>query len=159
MPNSLTSWNTFTPKTKIKSADINTNLTALKNQSPVFQKFTIPYTTFSAMGAVATGTTTAFALANNEIIRGVIVKHSTLFTGTAITAAKIKVGIAGQTDKYGDEFDVHQAVAVGAEQLTEVFEFEGASTNILVTCSLTGGNLSALTQGSVDIYFQKCELP
>lgn len=159
MPNSLTSWNTFVPQTKIESAKVNSNLTALKNLSSIFQKYTIDYTTFVAMGGVASGTATAFQLANNEVIRGVIVKHSTLFTGGAISAAKIKVGIAGQTDKYSDEFDVHQAVAASAVQTVALIEFEAAATNILVTCSLTGGNLSALSQGSVDIYFQKSELP
>jgi hypothetical protein len=159
MPNSLTSWTAFAPLTKIESAKMNTNLTALKNQSPLFQKYTIPYTTFSAMGAVASGTTTAFALASNEVIHGFIVKHSTLFTGGAISGASIKIGIAGTTDKYTDEFDVHQAVAASAKLQTEILAFEAALTNVLVTCSLTGGNLSALSQGSIDIYVQKCELP
>ncbi len=159
MANSITSFNVFVPLTKIESAKVNANFASLIAKSPLWQKVTIPYTTFTAFGAVASGTTTAFALDSNEVVHGVIVKHSTLFSGAAISAAKLKIGISGTTDKYMDEFDVNQAVSVSAKSVNQVLEFEAASTNILVTVSLTGGNLNALTQGSVDIYFNKCALP
>lgn len=159
MANSITGWNTFVPVTTIRSAEVNDNEEALRDMSPLWQKYTLTYASFAALGAVATGTLTAFQLASNEVITGVIVKHSTLFSGGAISAAKLKVGIAGEVDRYVSEFDVKQAVAAGASSQNQMVDCPFASTNILVVMSLTGGNLNALAQGSVDIYVQRSELP
>ena len=159
MANSITTWYDFVPGTIIRSAEVDSNFEELRDMSPLWQKYTIPYTTFSAMGAVAVGTTTAFALGATEILTGVIVKHSTLFNGGAISAAKIKIGITGENDRFVTEFDAFQAVAAGASHLSQFLECPFAATNILVIMSLTGGNLNALAQGSVDIYVQRSQLP
>lgn len=159
MANSITSFNTFTARTIIRSAEVNSNFSSLKNLSPIWQKYTVPYTSFSALGATATGSVVLFSISAAEILDAFLVKHSTLFTGTSITAAKIKIGKSGSTDEYTDEFDVNQTVAAAARQATNSFCSEFSATSVLVTLSTTGGLLSQLSQGSVDIYVRRAEIP
>jgi hypothetical protein len=162
MPNSLTAAifkTNFAPKTTIKSSEVNQNFETIRDAAPLWQKYTIDFSTFVALGGVAAGTVTAFQLQSDEVINAVMVKHSALFGGGAISAAKVKVGITGDNSRYVDEFDVNQAVAAGANQIAQTMDCQFAATNIIVVLSLTGGNLNGLSTGSIDIYVQKAELP
>lgn len=159
MANSITGWNTFAPGTLIESAKVNADLGYLKDQAPLLQKFTVAYATFSAMGATAVGTQTVFSLAADDILSGLVVKHSASFSGGGISAAKLKVGIPGNEDKYLAEFDVLQSTGAGVCSLSQLLECEFSATSLIIVLSLTGGNLNALTRGSVDIYVKKSQLP
>ena len=159
MANSITGFNTFSAGTLIRSSQVNSNFSSLLTSSEIWNKYTIPYTSYSALGATTTGGVSAFTLDASEIISAFYIKHSTAFSGGAITAAKVKVGIASSTNKYVDEFDVVPAVSSTNFSLSSTLGIENSSTSILLTMSLTGGNLSALVAGSIDLYVKKSTLP
>jgi hypothetical protein len=119
---------------------------------PQWIKVTIPYTSFST--AATTNTISGYTLPAGGIIHGIKVKHSTAFSGTSITGYTIKVGISGETDRYTSAFSVFSTVSGTNFQLNSTFDSQdhGSTTDIKVTATSTGANLSAATAGSVDIW-------
>lgn len=112
----------------------------------------LAYTGFST--AALTNSITLFALPAGGIIHGIKIKHSTAFAGTSITGYTISVGISGNLTKYASAFNVFQAVASNTLQFSQDFGIEDdvSSTNILVTATSVGANLSSASAGVVDIY-------
>ncbi len=159
MANSITGFTTFVRRTTILSAAVNANFEALKNSSPLWQKYTVPFSSFVALGATATGAVTLYSITAAEVVDAHIVKHSAIFAGTSITAAVVRVGKTGSDGYYADDFDVAQAVSGSAVQLSQGLLCDFSSTSVLVTLSLTGGLLSQLSTGSIDIYVRKATLP
>lgn len=97
----------------------------------------------------------AFSLPAGCILMGVAMKHSTLFTGSSISAATCDLGTTGDPDKFLSAFDVHQSVADSAfvnATVQNIQSFANA-TDIFVRANSTGANLSALSQGTVRIYY------
>jgi hypothetical protein len=119
---------------------------------PTWLKFTIPYTTFAT--AALTNSPTLFTLPIAGIIHAVKIKHSVAFTGGAISAYTIKLGITGNTAKYASAYNVFQAVSGTNFQLTSTMGSEShtATTAILATATSVGANLNAATAGSCDIW-------
>ena len=137
----------------VAAANANTaNSAANAGNFPVWVKTTIPYTSFSTAGT--TNSITLLSLVAAGVIHGVKIKHSTAFAGTGITAMTASVGVSGTLNKYASAFDVFSAVSNTNFQLSNVVgsENNGAATTILITGTSTGGNLNALTQGSVDVW-------
>lgn len=121
-------------------------------------KVTKAYTDFST--AALSNSIVALTIAAGSILKSITVKHSTAFAGTSITAATLSVGLTGDHSKFVSEFDVFQSVAnttFEIEQIGYIGSF-GATTDIYVTLTSVGANLSALTAGSVDIYFETTAL-
>lgn len=119
-----------------------------------WQKSTIAYT--SVQTGALTNQLTLFTLPAKGIITGLAVKHSTLFSGGAIATCVVQLGIVGQLTKFVPSFDIKQAVADQAfTNVTPGYIGSWASgTAITANFISTGANLSALTQGSVDIEYQ-----
>lgn len=159
MANSITGWNTFVAGTKIQSAPMNSNLTALKNSSPIWQKYSVSYATLAALGATASANLDVFTIGAGDVLDAIFVKHGTLFTGTSITGATFKCGKTGAPGSYTDEFDVKQAVGSGASQMTSAPTLEFSATTFIVTMSLTGGVMNQLSQGSVDVWVRRAVIP
>jgi hypothetical protein len=119
----------------------------------------------SNAGALAASTSQTITLASNAIpARGQItalrVKHSTSFSGTGITALTVSLGDGTTSNIYAPAFDVYQATG------NTVFYDDGgafASTaaqhSLSATLTSTGGNLSAISAGSVDIWACTRQLP
>lgn len=111
------------------------------------------YTDFQT--AATTVAITAVTLAEAALLKSVVLKHSTAFAGTSITAVTVSVGVSGDAGKFINEFDVLQATG------DTVFEMDmvnyigsfGSTTDILITMTAVGANLSALTAGALDIFF------
>lgn len=116
-------------------------------------KVTLSYTDFQT--ASTTKTVTARTLPSNRTLFALIVKHSTAFAGGAISAITIDVGITTDTDKFIAAFDIFQAVSDSAQESALLLYYPAAATNITVKATATGANLSALTAGSLDVYFQE----
>lgn len=123
--------------------------------STLLDKYTVDYTDIQT--AATTNTATLLSLPAKTLIEFVIIKHSTAFAGGSISALTVDVGDATDADELIAAFDVVQAVAEGASQITSA-PYIGAfasATNIVATFTATGDNLDQLTQGSVDIWIKK----
>lgn len=111
------------------------------------------YTSFQT--AALTTTVTARTLAANRTLFAVIIKHSTVFAGGAISALTLSVGIAGDTTKFINSFNVMQAVSDSAQDSNLTVYFPATATPLIITATAVGANLDALTAGSVTLYFQE----
>lgn len=118
---------------------------------------TISYTSFSA--GSTTSTVTARTLPSNRNLFSMIIKHSASFTGASITNVALDVGISGDPTKFINGFDVDQATASSAQDSVLTNYYPAADTGILVRAISTGANLSALTVGTVVLYFQETIVP
>jgi len=125
---------------------------AAANNLPVWRKVTKTYANFSA--AAASSTITLFTLPALGVIHQVVIKHSTAFTGGALTGYTVSVGTAEKNNKYASAFDVFQTVDNAALQsaVGGFVENSGSGVLITATATATGAQLNAATQGSVDIW-------
>ncbi len=160
MPNTISSgYNTFVARTLIESAKVNENFTTIRDRTPLWQKYTIPYTSFVALGATTTAALTLCASTAAEVRDNFIVKHSVAFSGAAISAIATRIGIASNDGYFTDDFNVAQTVASDAFQATANLSPLFTAGSIMLLMSVTGGNLSQLSTGSLDIYVRNAELP
>lgn len=115
-------------------------------------KYTVTYSDLSA--ASTTNDVELFSLPAGGVIHGVKIKHSTAFSGGAISAFTVSVGITGTLAKYASAFDVFQAVSNTAQQVSSTVgtENHGASTSIKIAATSTGANIDQATAGSVDVW-------
>lgn len=95
-----------------------------------------------------------FSLPAKTVILGVIIKHSTAFSGTGVTGMSVSVGTASDKARYSNGFDVLQAVAADTIGLFHCFHAESFSgaTTVYLNCKSVGANLDQLSAGSVDIW-------
>lgn len=101
----------------------------------------------NAGGVLATGSTPG-----GGKILGIEVKEQTTFVGTSITALTISVGRSGNNTAFTAPFALMQTVADTTLQETSLFKAGGrAQFAPTVTFTPTGGNLSAMTAGSVTV--------
>jgi hypothetical protein len=110
---------------------------------------------FAALAAAAlTNSVTLFNLQAAGVIHGVKIKHSTAFSGGAISAYTVAIGVAGDETRYAPDFDVFQAVSPTVYDLTGGLggESHTAPTAILITATSVGANLNAAAAGSVDVW-------
>jgi hypothetical protein len=122
-------------------------------------KYTVLYSDLST--AATTNNITLLTLAIKGKIEGLVVKHSTAFSGGALSSYKIDVGIVGELDRYLSQFDVFQAVSNSAFNSVDLNEIPSflATTAIKIKATSVGANLSAATAGSVDIWVKTATLP
>ena len=126
----------------------------LSNTGAGWGSIVIPYSTLQA--AALTNTAVALTLPAAGILKRVVIKHTQAFAGTAISSLIAQVGTAGTPGFFIGSFDLLQAVSDSA--------FDGGAPNyigswanttqILLKATAVGANLSALTQGSVTVYYQ-----
>lgn len=129
-----------------------TNIISLQSAAVQWTKYTQAYTDFST---AATSVELSLAtLSAAEVVHGVVIKHSTAFSGGSITSYEVSVGPSGDATKYVDSFDVDQTVASSAFLNTTLMEIEDfAATSILAVQAVTvGDNLDQASAGSVDIW-------
>lgn len=131
----------------------NSNGVTLNTALPKFTKVTIPYT--SLQTAATTVHSTLFALPAGAMLTSIIAKHSVAFAGTSITDVYLQFGQGTTYAQFASMFDVLAAVSdSNFAIMTPNFVGSWASTtNIVLTAKSVGANLSALTAGSVDIYY------
>lgn len=124
-------------------------------------KVTKSYTDFAVAGL--TNDIEIYSLPAKSIIQGVVIKHSTPFTGGVIATYTASVGIVGNLVKYAAAFNVLQAVGntvfgLGTIIAPTVEDF-GSAKSIRGSVISTIGNLNVATQGSVDFYLLVSTLP
>ena len=114
----------------------------------------IPYT------SVQTGATSnpiaLFTLPPTAMLNGVVVKHSTAFAGSGITDVYSQIGIASDYGKFINDFDVYQSVADSTFDsiMANYIASFANSTVVYANFVSTGANLSALSAGSLTVYYQ-----
>jgi hypothetical protein len=128
-------------------------MATIKTASPTWQKVTVAHTAFQT--AALTNTITLLSLPASGIVHAARIKHSVAFAGTSITAYIVSVGITGALQDIADNFDVFQAVADTSFELvgSGVRSYASAtSTDIKITATSVGANLSASSAGSVNVW-------
>ena len=93
-------------------------------------------------------------LPKGGVVHGVKIKHSQSFSGGAISAYTLSVGITGNNAKYASAFNIKQAPSATAFQMTSDFGSESHDLDVDLTVSAlsTGANLSVSTSGVVDVW-------
>lgn len=132
-----------------------TGLTINGGQGVRFERFTINY---AICQEYDTGTNapvpllTAAQFPKGSVILGVRIKHSTAFSGGAVGACTVSVGISGDLTRFAAAFDIFQAVAAATKQLSTQFkDADNAAAIVYADFNTVGANISALTAGQVDI--------
>ena len=123
------------------------------SQQSAYAKLTFPYTAFQT--ASTTNTITAFTLPSASVLNNVFIKHSVAFAGTSITAVTASVGIASNHTQLIAGVDVFQSVADAAWDAVQANYLASWANATLMKITLvsTGANLSALSAGSVDVFY------
>jgi hypothetical protein len=118
-----------------------------------YTKVTVPYSSLTA--AALTQTLTLFALPAAAVLKDIFVKHSVAFTASGLTSLVVGVGIASSHNQFIAGFDVKQTVSDTAwDAVASQYLASWANqTNIVLTATAVGANLSTLSAGSVDIYY------
>lgn len=132
---------------------------AASTNSPGWTKVTFSHTAFQT--AALANTLTLATLPLKTVLHQVMIKQSTAFAGTSITAYNLSVGVSGSNSKYAIPFDVFQAVSDTARSITQVEDVPSysGSTTLQITATSVGANLSASTAGSVDVWILTSLLP
>jgi hypothetical protein len=126
---------------------------------PRWTKYTVGHAALQA--AALTNDIELFSLPAKAMLHEVHVKHSTAFAGTGITAYTVSVGIAGETTRYSDAFDVFQAVGdtVFDPNAGGFLEDHGSATSVRIFATSEGANLDQSSAGSVDVWVLWSTLP
>lgn len=128
------------------------NLTASIDEAagPTWIQVDKTYTDFSA--AATTNNIEIYSLPAGAIIHAVIVRTTTPFTGGAISAYTLSVGITGTATKYSAAADVFTGTQEDQLASALIPESWTAATSIKGFATSTTANLSAATAGAVSIY-------
>ena len=126
----------------------------------VWTKYTLTHTQFQVLGD--TSQVEVFQAAQNQIITGVVMKHTVPFTGgTTYTSYTISVGPASSAQEYASNFDVLQMVSSDAHKSTIVQKiptFGNVSVSVKATAT-ADHSLNDSTAGSLDIWVETVTLP
>ena len=123
------------------------------NSNGLWQKFTVTHATLQA--AALTNNTTLLTIPAKNIVEQVLIKTSTAFSGGAISAYSLTIGITGSESKYMTAYDAFAAVSGGNYNMAGN-SVAGADLNaseaIKLFATSVGANLDQSTAGSVDIW-------
>jgi len=124
----------------------------------VWTKFIIPQSELAA--ASTTNDIELFVLPAGGVFHGYVIAHSQSFTGGAITAYTLSLGVSGELDRYAPPFDVFQAPGPTIRQVPASLAClaEGVATSVRLAAVSTGDNLNAATTGSVNIHILTTDL-
>jgi len=133
-------------------ADVTDATNVKSSGAPVWTKYTVPYTSFTA--AATTEDIELFSLPAGDVIHAVKLKHSASFTGGSISAYTLSVGISGTEDKYLTASDVFTAPGDAVHYLSSTVgtEDHASATSIRIEAISTSDNVNAATAGSADVW-------
>lgn len=122
------------------------------NIGPQWMKFSKTFTDLTA--AATTNDIELFSLPGSAVIHGVVIHHSTAFSGGTVSALTVSVGLTGNLIKYTSAWDVFQASGDTVIQVSSDLSLEDmtAATSIRLSAIATGDNLDQLTQGQVEVW-------
>lgn len=117
---------------------------------PQWVKITKLYSDF-ATGAL-TNTINIYSLPLKGMVHSVMIIPTTVFNGGLIASYTLSVGVSGTPTKYAIATNVFTGSTLPVPSVVAGVESTSGAVNITTTAISTVGNLSAATQGSVDIY-------
>lgn len=134
------------------TAEVTNGVITIRSNVIYRTKVSLTYADF-ATAATTNTIDLGFTLPANGILHMITGQIVTNFSGGAISAYSLKVGITGETDKYLHD----QSVFTGADvPLTTTFggEIESTTTTtaLKITATSTGANLSAATAGEISYW-------
>lgn len=127
--------------------------------SPQWYKITVTYTDYST--ASNANNKNIFTIQAGTIVTAVKIKHSTAFTGGAISAYNVSIGTTGSTIFFsGTQFDTFGAPSAtnylfgpcAGHTSSANAESHTGTTQVVSRATCSGGLLNAATQGSVDLW-------
>ena len=139
---------------------------------PQWVAFTKTFSDFSDPGTAKTITLTT--LAANQVISEVFVKHTTSFTGGTVSSTGFDVGVTGSSGKYTPNLSSMNLTAAtgdvpgtscwragfaGTQSSQGKFDSSSGTTTVEARLTSVGGNLNALTAGSVTVRLLLSTLP
>lgn len=127
---------------------------------PAWVKVTKTYADLSA--AATTNTITLLTLTAKQVVEQAVLKHSTAFTGGAIASYNLEVGYPPAHFALVPSFDVKQTVtdfAYSAPTNAQLVLTWSGTVAVTLTATSSGANLSATSQGSVDVWLKLSTLP
>mgnify|MGYP003665658340 CR=1 FL=1 len=113
--------------------------------------------THADLTAAATTQTLTKDIKAGQQIRNVVFKLHTAFDGASTSSLKLDVGYGGNADGFVDDNEIHKDATevnfgpLAYEVNTGMVFFQDDTIDILFTAS--GGNLSTLTAGDIEIFF------
>lgn len=113
--------------------------------------------THADLTAASTTQTLTKDIKAGQQIRNVAFKLHTPFDGASTSSLKLDVGYGGNPDGFVDDNEIHKDATevnfgpLGYEANTGIVFFQDDTVDILFTA--TGGNLSTLTTGDIEIFF------
>jgi len=135
-------------------SDINNNTTFT---APVWNKYTIGFAALQTAGL--TNTINVASLPAKGVFHNAKIVVTAAFSGGSIATATASLGRAGNVAKYLLAADIAATGLLdGAAFTVPVCESVSGATTITLTAVSTVANLSALTQGSMDVYIQTSQM-
>lgn len=114
----------------------------------------------AALAGATTQSLALFTKAANVKIEQAVIKHSTAFSGGAVSALTASVGISGTLAGIIAALDVFAAVAAtGFKEEAAAPTLTLASVGVVLAFSATGANMSALTAGALTVWIKSSVLP
>lgn len=119
--------------------------------SPNWKKFTVAFDDFTDVAN--SQSVTLSVIPAKTLINGIIIKHSTAFSGGTSTAYTLSVGTVADPNKFTSNFDVFQATGDTVFLYATNSAFESFGTwNLVVTATSVGDTLNNVTAGSAEIW-------
>jgi hypothetical protein len=127
----------------------------LPSPQPTWKRFTKTFADFAA--SANQGNSSLFDLPPGGVVHAAVLRATEGFKGGSLTDYKISVGVVNTPAKYAPQLSVFDpaneiAAVVGVESFA-------APTTIIAQANSVGAQLSAATQGSVDIWVLWSVLP
>lgn len=121
---------------------------------PGWSNIVVPFGTAQAAGL--TNHIPLFVLPAGAILEALVIKHTIAFSGAGISDVYTQIGIAGNYGEWIPDFDVAQAVADQTFDNVEMGYIGSFAnpTQVYLTAVSVGANLSALTAGSVTVWYK-----
>lgn len=121
-----------------------------------FQSVSVSYTQLQTAGL--TNAIPLFTLAANTILKSIVIKHSTAFTGGSISALNAQVGPSGSFQNFIENFNILQAPGNGVYDNALIGIPNFASQIIYLNAVAVGANLSSLSQGTLKVWYEIANL-
>lgn len=130
---------------------------ASSSSQGVHSVITNAFGTSDVSAASTTSTVVARTMPANHVLNGLIVRLTTAFAASGLTACRLDIGITGDLTKFINAFDLMGAI--GTQDSSNVIYFPAVATEIILTVTATGANLNTLTAGAFNVHFDEALVP